>query len=71
MGQWKYIIKSDLTSACYEIPDGKQSMKHCEIITPYKGVRVYTRCAMDMPDSKTALVEVTFGILAQRTGIVA
>ncbi|CAG2223099.1 unnamed protein product [Mytilus edulis] len=57
IAQWKYIIKSDLTSAFYQIPLAKDSMKYCGVATPYRGVRVYTRCAMGMPGSETALEE--------------
>ena len=32
-------------------------MKYCGVVTPFKGVRVYTRCAMGMPGSETALEE--------------
>ena len=33
-------------------------MKYCGVVTPFRGVRVYTRCAMGMPGSETALEEV-------------
>ena len=36
VAQWKYIIKSDLTSAFYQIPLAKESMKYCGIATPFK-----------------------------------
>ncbi|CAC5369941.1 unnamed protein product [Mytilus coruscus] len=39
IAQWKYIIKSDLTSAFYQIPLAKDSMKYCGVTTPYHGVR--------------------------------
>ena len=32
-------------------------MKYCGTVTPFRGVRVYTRCAMGMPGSETALEE--------------
>jgi hypothetical protein len=32
-------------------------MKYCGVATPFKGVRVYTRSAMGMPGSETALEE--------------
>ena len=32
-------------------------MKYCGVATPFKGVRVYVRSAMDMPGSETALEE--------------
>ena len=52
LGQWQYIIKADLTSAFYQIPLAKGSMKFCGVATPFKGVRVYTRSAMGMPGSE-------------------
>ena len=57
IGSWKYIIATDLTMAFYQIPLSKGSMKYCGVATPFKGVRVYTRCAMGMPGSETALEE--------------
>lgn len=63
IGQWKYIIKSDLTSAFYQIPLAKQSMKYCGVVTPFRGVRVYRRCAMGMPGSETALEELMCRVL--------
>ena len=72
IGQWHYLIKTDLTSAFYQIPLSKESMKYCGVVTPFRGVRVYTRCAMGMPGSETALEELTcrvFGDLLQE-GIV-
>ena len=63
IGQWKYIIVSDLTSAFHQIPLSKQSLKYCGIVTPFKGVRVYTKCAMGMPGSETALEELMCRVL--------
>ena len=63
IAQWKYIVKSDLTSAYYQIPLQKDSMKYCGIATPFKGTRCYTRCAMGMPGSETALEELMCRIL--------
>ncbi|KAL9974235.1 hypothetical protein ACROYT_G011250 [Oculina patagonica] len=54
---WKYISKSDLTRAFYQIPLSKSSMKYCGVATPFRGIRVYTRSAMGMPGSETALEE--------------
>ena len=70
---WKYIIKSDLTSAFYQIPLSKDSMKYCGVVTPFKGVRVYTRSAMGMPGSETALEELMCRVLGDciQDGIVA
>ena len=58
IGQWKYIIKTDLQQAYYQIPLSKETMRYCGVATPFKGVRVYTRCAMGLPGSETALEEV-------------
>ena len=63
VAQWKYIIVTDLTSAFYQIPLSRQSMKYCGISTPFKGVRVYTRSAMGMPGSETALEELMCRVL--------
>jgi hypothetical protein len=57
IGQWKFLIKTDLKKAYYQIPLSKESMHYCGVATPYKGVRVYTRCAMGLPGSETALEE--------------
>ena len=63
IARWKYIIATDLTSAFYQIPLSKDSIKYCGVATPFKGVRVYTRCAMGMPGSETALEELMCRIL--------
>ena len=63
VAQWKYIIKSDLTSAFYQTPLAKESMKYCGVATHFKGVRVYTRYAMGMQGSETALEELICCIL--------
>ena len=63
IAQWKHIIATDLTNAFYQIPLARSSMKYCGVVTPYKGVRVYTRCAMGMPASETALEELTCRVL--------
>ena len=63
IGKWKYLIVSDLQSAFYQIPLSSESLKFCGVATPYRGVRVYTRCAMGMPGSETALEELMCRIL--------
>ena len=47
----------DLTSAVYQIPLAKESMKYCSVATTFRGDCAYTRCAMGMLGSKTALEE--------------
>ena len=63
IGNWKFLIKTDLTKAYWQIPLSKESMKFCGIVTPFKGVRVYTRGAMGMPGTETALEELLSRIL--------
>ena len=74
IGTWKYIVKTDLSSAYYQIPLSKDSLKFCGVCTPFKGVRVYVRPSMGMPGSETALEQMmslvvgdlmTEGILAK------
>ena len=57
IAQWKHIITTDLTSAFYQIPLARDSMKHCGVATPFCGVRVYIRSTMGMPGSETAIEE--------------
>ena len=57
IAQWKHIVATDLTSAFYQIPLSRDSMKYCGVATPFRGVRVYARSAMGMPGSETALEE--------------
>lgn len=72
IGQWKFLITTDLTSAFYQIPLSKASMKYCGVATPFRGVRVYTRSAMGMPGSETALEELMCRVLGDllKQGIV-
>ena len=48
-------------------------MKFCGVTTPFKGIRVYTRCAMGMPGSETVLEELISRILGDliQEGLVA
>ena len=52
IARWKFIT-TDFTSAFYQIPLSKGSMKYCDVVTPFLGVRVYAQCAMGMPGSET------------------
>ena len=73
IGQWKHIITSDLTSAFYQIPLARESMRYCGVATPYRGTRVYARSAMGMPGSETALEELMCRVLGDllQEGVVA
>ena len=62
-GRWKYIIKTDLKKAYFQIPLHPSSRKYCGVNTPFKGVRVYCRAAMGMPGSESALDELMSRIL--------
>ena len=57
------MIKTDLTRAFYQIPLSKSSPKYCGVATPFCGMRVYTRSAMGMPGSETALEEMMCRVL--------
>ena len=63
IAQWSHVIVTDLTSAFYQIPLAKESMKYSGVATPFKGVCVYVRSTMDMPGSETALKEVMCRVL--------
>ena len=57
IGRWKYLIKTDLKQAYYQIPLSRESMRYAGTATPFKGVRIYARGAMGCPGSETALEE--------------
>ena len=63
IGQWQYVIITDLLKYFYQIPLAASSMKYCGVATPYKGIRVYTRSAMGMPGSETCLEELMSRVL--------
>ncbi|KAK3714880.1 hypothetical protein QZH41_001881 [Actinostola sp. cb2023] len=73
IAQWKHIVATDLTSAFYQIPLARDSMKYCGVATPFRGVRVYARSAMGMPGSETALEEIMCRVLGHllHEGVVA
>ena len=64
IAQWKYIIVTDLTNAFYQIPLSKSSMKYCGVANSFRGIRVYTRNAMGVPDSETAHAEIMCRVLS-------
>ena len=57
IGHWKYLIKTDLKQAYFQIPLSKESKRYAGTASPFKGVRVYNRAAMGLPGSETALEE--------------
>ena len=66
IANWSSIIVSDLTSAYWQMPLSKESMKYTGVATPYKGIRVYGRGAMGMPGTETALEELMCRILGEQ-----
>ena len=63
IAKWKYIIVTDLTKAFHQTPLPKSSIKYCGVAIPFRGTRFYTRSAMGMPGSETALEEMMCRIL--------
>lgn len=63
IAKWPYIIITDLTKAFHQTPLLRSSLKYYGALTPFKGIRVYTRCAMDMPGFETALEELISRVL--------
>ena len=63
IAQFKYIIKSDLKQAYFQIPLDKSSMKYVGICTPFRGVYVYTRAVMGLPGSESALEQLMSKVL--------
>ena len=63
LAQWKYMIKTDMTKQFYQMPMKKSSMKYLGVMTPFKGMRVYTRAAMGMPGSTEHLDELMYRVL--------
>ena len=56
-GQWKYLIKTDLKSAYYQLPLSPESTRYVGVLTPYRGTLVYLRSVMGLPGSEAALEE--------------
>ena len=73
IANWKFLVITDLKNAFFQIPLSKDSLKYCGVATPYRGVRVYRRCAMGMPGSEVALEELMSRLLGDmlREGCVA
>ena len=55
IAQWKFIIKSDLSQAYYQIPLSKDSLKYVGVVTPFRGTLVYKRAVMGLPGSEASL----------------
>ena len=57
ISEWKFIIKTDLKDAFYQIPLAKESMKWCGTITPFRGLRIYLVASQGLPGSSEWLEE--------------
>ena len=70
---WKYLIKTDLRDAFYQIPLDRESRKWCATPTPFRGLRVYMVSAQGMPGSSETLEELMSTILGHKIqeGVVA
>ena len=60
---FRYIIKTDLTTAYWQLLMNKSSKKYCGVHTPFKGVYVYNVGVMGLPGVEVALEELTCLIL--------
>ena len=64
---WKFMIKTDMKKAYYQIPMDKSSMQWLGTYTPFGGLRVYTRCVMGMPGSAEFLQELLSRVFGDLT----
>ena len=65
LARWRYIIKTDMTSQFFQLPVTRRSMKYLGVMSPFKGLRVYTRAAMGMPGSTEQLDELMSRVLGE------
>ena len=63
IAEWRYLIKTDLRDAFYQIPLDENSRKWCATPTPFRGLRVYMVSAQGMPGSSETLEELMSTIL--------
>ena len=72
IASWKFIIKTDLRDAFYQIPLAHDSMKWCATPTPFPGLRCYTVSVQGLPGSSETLEELlctVLGHLIQKGGV--
>ena len=65
LSKWKYVIKTDMKKAYFQIPLDKESMQYVGTVTPFKGLRVYTRPPMGLPGSGEYLQELLSRVLGE------
>lgn len=56
---WKYLIKTDMSSAYHQLEMKRDSKRFCGVHTPFKGLLVYNRGVMGLPGVEVALEELT------------
>ncbi len=57
ISEWKFLIKTDLKDAFYQIPLAKESMRWCGTVTPFRGLRIYLVASQGLPGSSEWLEE--------------
>ena len=67
LASWKFIVKTDMKKAYYQIPMAKSSMQWLGTYTPFGGLRVYTRPVMGMPGSAEFLAELLSRVFGEYT----
>ena len=73
LGGWKFLIKTDMLEAYWQMQLKRSSMKYCGVASPMKGTYVYTRGCMGLPGTEVALEELTsrlFGMLVEQGKVV-
>lgn len=63
LAHFKFIIKTDMTKQFFQLLMNRSSLKYLGTLTPFKGLRVYTRAAMGMPGSTEHLDELMSRVL--------
>ena len=59
MASWTRIIQADMSDAYYRLKLQQESQKYCGVVSPTKGVLVYTVGCMGLPGTEVALEELT------------
>ena len=57
LSSFKYLIKTDLTKAFFQMQLSDESLPYLGTVTPFKGLRIYLRPPMGMPGSSEYLQE--------------
>ena len=65
LGKWKYIIKTDLKSAYFQIKMDRNSRKWLGTNSPHKGMFVYDRAAMGLRNMAEYLEELVAHVLEE------